>query len=141
MQLPESALVVKKSTIPNAGKGLFTKVDVVRGTRIVEYVGKITTWADADYKNGSNPYIFYVNKNHVIDGSTDKKSLGRYANDARGLTLIEGLRNNCKFEKDGLRVYIVAMKKIAAGDELLVGYGRDYWNVIRENMGKEKKKK
>lgn len=137
MQLSPENLIVKKSKIPNAGKGLFTKVDIERGTKIVEYLGRISTWADADYQGGRNPYLFYVNKNHVIDGATDKKSLGRFVNDSKGLTDVPGLRNNCKFEKDGLRVFIIAMKKIAAGSELLVGYGKEYWDIIKQNMASE----
>ncbi len=154
MLLDENQLEVKTSTIPNSGKGLFTKTDIPKDTRIVEYTGRISSWKDADHQDGNNPYIFYINKNHVIDGSSDPDSLGRYANDARGLTKIKGITNNAIFEKDKLRVYIKAAKKIKAGSEIFVGYGKDYWDTVRKNMaidaaatkktktaGKKKKKK
>jgi len=37
MALLEKQLVVKRSAIPNSGKGLFTKKFIPKGTRIVEY--------------------------------------------------------------------------------------------------------
>jgi hypothetical protein len=46
MALLEKNLFVKKSTLPNAGKGLFTKVAIPKGTLIVEYKGKISAWKD-----------------------------------------------------------------------------------------------
>ena len=73
MALLEKYLVIKKSTLPGAGKGLFTKKLIPKGTRIVEYKGKITTWKEVDHLDGLNAYIFYINRNHVIDGSKHKK--------------------------------------------------------------------
>lgn len=67
MALLEKYLYVKKSTLPNAGKGLFTKVFIPKGTRIVEYKGKITTWKEVEDEDGKNAYIFYVKRYHVID--------------------------------------------------------------------------
>ena len=60
MALLEKQLEVKESTIPGAGKGLFTKIFIPKGTRIVEYKGKLTTWKEVenDYKNG---YIYSIN--------------------------------------------------------------------------------
>lgn len=133
MALLEKQLVVKKSTIPGAGKGLFTKKPIPKGTRIVEYKGKITSWKDADHRDGANGYIYYVKRYHVIDALPRKTALARYANDARGMTRIKGINNNSAYVEDGLRVYIEAKKDIPANGEILVGYGKEYWDVIREN--------
>ena len=46
MAFLEKQLYVKKSTLPNAGKGLFTKKLIPKGTRIVEYKGKTRTWKE-----------------------------------------------------------------------------------------------
>ena len=132
MALYEKHMVVKKSTIPGAGKGLFTKVMIPKGTRIMEYKGKITSWNNADHDDGNNLYLFYVNKNHVIDGRPYKKSISRYTNDANGFTKIKGIKNNCYYEIDGVKVFIVASKDIPAGSEILVDYGRDYWRRLKE---------
>ncbi len=134
MALLEKQLYVKKSTIPGAGKGLFTKKTIAKGTRIVEYKGKKSAWKDVKDEDGKNAYIFYINRNNVINGLPNKKALARYANDARGLVRIKGLLNNSEYVVDGLKAYIESKKEIPAGGEILVDYGTDYWKVIRENM-------
>jgi uncharacterized protein len=134
MALLEKQLFVRKSTIPNSGKGLFTRKSIPKGTRIVEYKGKISTWKDVKDEDGRNGYIFYITRNHVINALPVKTALARYANDARGLVKIKGLNNNCDYISDGLKAYIESKKDIAAGSEIFVDYGKDYWKVIRENM-------
>lgn len=134
MAFLEKQLVVKKSTLPNAGKGLFTKKFIPKGTRIVEYKGKITTWGEVDHNKGSNGYIYYIKRNHVIDAGNHKSALARYANDARGLERVKGLTNNAEYTEDGLHAFIEAKKDIPAGAEILVGYGKEYWDVIKHNL-------
>jgi SET domain-containing protein len=134
MALLEKQLFVKKSTIPNSGKGLFTKKFIPKGTRIVEYKGRISTWKDVKDEDGKNGYIFYVTRNHVIDGRPALKALARYANDARGLVKIKGITNNSDYVTDGLKAYIESKKDIPAGSEIFVDYGKDYWKVIRQNI-------
>ena len=134
MALLEKQLTVKKSTIPNSGKGLFTKQAIPKGTRIVEYKGKISSWKDVKDEDGKNGYIFYVTRNHVINALPVKTALARYANDARGLVRIKGLTNNCDYITEGKRAFIESKRDIPAGGEILVDYGGDYWKVIRENM-------
>lgn len=134
MALLEKQLFVKKSTIPNSGKGLFTKRFIPKGTRIVEYKGIISKWKDVKDEDGKNGYIFFVNRNHVINALPTKWALARYANDARGLSKIKGLTNNCDYVSEGTKAYIESKKDIPAGSEIFVDYGKDYWKVIRENM-------
>jgi uncharacterized protein len=134
MALLEKQLFVKKSTIPNSGKGLFTKKFIPKGSRIVEYKGRISAWKDVKDEDGKNGYIFYVTRNHVIDALPVKSALARYANDARGLVRIKGITNNCDYITYGKNAYIESKKDIPAGSEIFVDYGSDYWKVIRENM-------
>lgn len=133
MPLLENHLVVKRSTLPGAGKGLFTKAFIAKGTRIIEYKGIISSWKDADQQDGANCYIYYVNRNHVIDGYPFKKEKARYANDARGLTRVKGITNNCQYIQEKKRVFIEAIKNIPPGSEILVGYSKEYWDVIKLN--------
>ena len=140
MPLLEKQLLVKTSAIPNAGKGLFTKVFIPKGTRIVEYKGAITTWKDVKHNDGANGYIYFVKRSHVIDSNRTKAALARYANDARGLGRVKGLSNNAEYVEDGLRVFIQAKKDIPAGGEILVDYGKEYWDVIRHNIKVEKQR-
>jgi SET domain-containing protein len=131
----EKQLIVKRSTLKGAGKGLFTTKDIPKGKKIVEYKGRITKWKEVDSHDGMNGYIYYVNRNHVIDASDTKEALARYANDAKGMVRTHGLNNNCTYRIEGLRVYIYAMRNIPAGSELFVGYGKEYWDIIKENWG------
>lgn len=137
MALLEKQLVIKDSTLPNAGKGLFTTKMIPKGTRIVEYKGRKTTWKEAQ-KQVDNGYIFHITDKHVIDALPYKKALARYANDARGISRVKGITNNTEYINDNDRIYIEAKRDIPAGSELFVGYGKDYWDVIRENIKKEK---
>ena len=141
MALLEKQLVIKRSTLPAAGKGLFTKKPIAKGTRIVEYKGKITTWKEVDDDNGKNGYIYYINRNHVIDAKPFSKTFGRYANDANGLKKLRLVKNNARYVMDNLRVYIEAVKDIPAGGEILVRYGKEYWDIIRHNIKLDKTKK
>jgi SET domain-containing protein len=133
MALLEKQLAIKRSCIPGAGKGLFTRKPIPKGTRIVEYKGKITSWKDADHRDGGNGYIYYVKRYHVIDALPRPGALARYANDARGISRIKGITNNSEYVEHGLKVYIESRKDIPANSEILVGYGKEYWDVIREN--------
>jgi len=140
MALLEKHLEVKRSTLPHAGMGLFTKKFIPRGTRIVEYKGRIGTWKDVSSNGHDSRYIFYVKRDHVIDAEPYKKAIARFANDAGGVVRIKGVYNNSYYEQDGLRVFITAKKDIEAGSEILVGYGKGYWDAVRYNKrieGKE----
>lgn len=135
MPLLENQLYVRRSQLKGAGMGLFTKKPIPKGAKIVEYKGKITTWKNVNDRNGLNGYIYYVNRNHVIDAWGHKKALARYANDARGPIRTPGIHNNSKYDTEGLKVYIYAVRNIPAGSEILVGYGKEYWDILMENMG------
>ena len=141
MALLEKQLFIKRSLIPDAGKGLFTKKPIAKGTRIVEYKGIVTTWKDVDDDSGKNGYIYYINRNHVINARPLTKTFGRYANDAEGLKKIKETKNNARYVIDDLRVYIEATKDIEAGGEILVRYGKEYWDIIRYNQKLAKRKK
>lgn len=134
MALLEKQLLVKTSSLPDSGKGLFTKKPIAKGSRIIEYKGKITSWKDVEHDKGSNGYIYFVKRNHVIDARKNKSALAKYANDARGLTRIPGIKNNAEYIEEGMNVYIRAITDIPAGGEILVAYGKEYWDVIRYNL-------
>jgi SET domain-containing protein len=133
MALLEKELEIKTSNIPGAGKGLFTKVFIAKGTRIVEYKGTVTTW-DVVKDDPTNAYIYFVKPNHVIDARDHPKMMARYVNDAKGLIRTKARTNNAQFKNEGLRVYIIATKDIQPGEEIFVEYGRKYWDTVRRNM-------
>lgn len=132
MAFLEKNLIVKKSKLPKAGKGLFTKVDIPKGTRLVEYKGRIQPWREVKDEDGINGYLMYINRNVVINGLAAMKSLARYANDAGGLVRLEGVRNNSEFISEGKRCYMDATRNIKAGEEIFASYGREYWTLIKK---------
>lgn len=132
MALLEKNLIVKKSQLPHCGKGLFTKIDIVKGTRIVEYKGRIEAWEEVKDEDGYNGYLLRINWQTTINALPYKKALGRYANDARGLARVKGLRNNAEYVTEGRRCYIEAIRAIRKDEEILVGYGNEYWKLIRK---------
>lgn len=135
----EKYLTIKKSTLPGAGKGLFTKVDIPKGTRIVEYKGRLQPWKDLKKEDGHNAYIFRINNRIAINALPYKKALGRFANDAQGLSRIPGVRNNSEYNTEGTKCFIDASRKINKGEEIFVGYGKEFWDLIRK-IQKEKPK-
>ena len=141
MALLEKDVIVKKSTLPGAGKGLFAKKFIPKGTKIVEYKGRIRTWKEVDPNKHDNGYIYYVKRYHVIDAAGHKSALARYANDARGIARVKGITNNSEYTEEGLKVYITSVKDIPAGAEILVAYGKEYWDAIRHNIKSEARKR
>ncbi len=130
------ALHVKKSSLPNAGKGLFTDKAIKKGTKIIEYKGEIIDWKEyekrvAEDKDG---YLFYINKTRCIDAFATPQHKARYANDAEGLSRVKGLKNNSSYEIFGDQCYIVAERNIEAGEEVFVDYSKEYWDCIRYNI-------
>jgi hypothetical protein len=141
MALLEKQLYIKRSLLPGAGKGLFTKKLIPRGTRIVEYKGQIMTWKEVqklpDERNG---YVFYFTLQYVID-AWKHKGFAHYANDAKGIVRKEGVKNNAEYVTEGRRCYIEATRDIHPWEEILVGYGGEYWQAIRYNIRFEQRKK
>ncbi|MEI2757421.1 MAG: SET domain-containing protein-lysine N-methyltransferase [Chitinophagaceae bacterium] len=140
MALLEKDVIVKKSKLPGAGKGLFAKKFIPKGTRIVEYKGRIKTWKEVNPDKHENGYIYYVKRYHVIDAAKTFSALARYANDARGIARVKGITNNSEYIEEGLKVYIKSVKDIFPGEEILVAYGKEYWDAIRHNIRSEEKK-
>jgi SET domain-containing protein len=127
-------LYIRRSSIPSGGRGLFTSKMIRKGSRIIEYKGKVTTWKEVNHREGTNGYIYFISRKHVLDAYTYRKALARYANDARGMERKKGLKNNAAYETIGLKVYIDAVEDIPAGSEIFVGYGKEYWDALRHNQ-------
>jgi uncharacterized protein len=131
-------LTLKKSLIPGAGKGLFVKSKFTRGDIVCEYAGEIVTWAECERRadQGHEGYVFFITKNHCIDAYFTPEAIGRYANDAKGIGRVEGLKNNAQYEikvRSGKKKgFIVATRTINPGDEVLVDYGKDYWKNLQK---------
>ena len=138
MALLEKHLYVRKSLLSGAGRGLFTKVLIPKGTRIVEYKGEIRTWKEVEkMPDERNGYVFYFNLRYVIDAWRTKKSVAHFANDAQGLTRVKGINNNADYATHGKRCFIESVRDIPAKSEIFVDYGREYWQAVRYNIREE----
>jgi SET domain-containing protein len=135
MALLEDHLVVKKSTLPGVGMGLFTRTEIPKGTRICEYKGRVMTWKEVEAEVDDHiGYVFWFSNNRVIDAWKTKKGVAHFANDAKGIVRKQGVTNNSEYVIENGRCYIAATKKIEAGAEIFVGYGAEYWRAIRYNL-------
>lgn len=130
------ALIVKKSQLPGAGKGLFTTKPIKKGTKIIEYRGEIIEWKEyrKRVKEEKDGYLFFIRRNKCIDAYNTPQYKARYANDANGIVRVKGLKNNAQYEIHNDRCYIVATRDIKAGEEIFVDYSKEYWDAIRYNI-------
>ncbi|MFN6040030.1 MAG: SET domain-containing protein [Bacteroidota bacterium] len=137
------ALIVKKSKIPGAGKGLFTTRPIEKGSRVIEYRGEIIAWKEYSQrvKENKDGYLFFVSRKVCIDAFSTPQYKARYANDALGYVRVKGIKNNSHYETEGEKCFIVATKNINAGEEIYVDYTRDYWKVMKHNLVWEKEQR
>ena len=107
---------IKKSKIDK--NGLYANQDIKKGTKIIEYKGKIITARqselDPKYDNDKAIYLFNINKKYDLDGD--------FAfNTARLIN--HSCDPNCEVFGKGLRLWVYAMKDIKKGEELSYDYG------------------
>jgi len=108
---------------PIQGLGGFAAQRIRKGTRIIEYIGERITSEEGDRRysdEDEHPHVllFVVDKHTVIDAAVG-------GNDARFIN--HSCEPNCKTVVEKKRVYIQALKTIAAGEELTYDY-----NLTRE---------
>lgn len=136
------ALIIKKSQIPGAGKGLFTTKPIAKDNKIIEYRGEII--GNREYRRRAakqlDHYLFYVSKRRCIDAMHTPQYKARYANDAAGLVRVKGLRNNSDYIIFGIRCFIVASRDIEEGEEIFVNYTKPYWDCMKRRSRAAKKK-
>jgi len=125
-------LSVHKSSIPKAGKGLFAERDFKKGEQICKYGGEILTVDQYDkrYKDDSmGAYGIQLDEKRVIDAAKTTAGVARYACDYHG----SGKKPNAEYISDDDEVWIVATKKIKAGDEIFTDYGDDMHRALGLN--------
>jgi SET domain-containing protein len=131
MNISSKNLFIRKSQLPGAGKGLFTRVVIHKGDRIVEYKGRRQPWDDVKAQDGYNGYLLRLSRSTAINAFPSTHTPGRYANDAAGNSRVPGLRNNSEFLIYAKRCFIVATRTIQPKEEILVAYGREFWALQR----------
>ena len=109
---------VRKSGVH--GKGVFALQDIAAGETILEYVGEVISWAEAQARHPHDPqdpnhtFFFHVDAEHVID-ALHGGNASRWIN--------HSCDGNCEADEVGQRVFIRALRNIRAGEELNYDYG------------------
>ena len=110
---------IKKSRIDN--KGLYANRNIKKGTRIIEYKGKVITVKETEknskFDNEKAIYLFNLNKKYDLDGDF-KFNKARLIN--------HSCEPNCEVSGSGLRVWVYAIKDIKVNEELSYDYGFSY---------------
>ncbi|XP_065904469.1 PR domain zinc finger protein 14-like isoform X2 [Dysidea avara] len=122
-------VTVKKSSILNAGKGVFAKEFIPRRTRIGPYKGEVVQKEDVTGKTDTS-YFWEVKKNgsvlYYIDAKNEEHANWlRFINCARN----EKEQNLLSFQYQG-NIYCYTTKDILPGTELLVWYGEQYVKLL-----------
>tara|TARA_B100001750_G_C15124470_1_gene406683 strand:+ start:136 stop:594 length:459 start_codon:yes stop_codon:yes gene_type:complete len=107
---------IKKSNIDN--KGLIAAKDIKKGTKIIEYKGKLISKKESEenpkFDNEKRIYLFEINKRYDLDGDF------RF-NTARLIN--HSCNPNCEVAGKGLKLWIESTKDIKKGEELSYDYG------------------
>ena len=107
---------IKKSKIDK--NGLYANCDIQKGTKIIEYKGKIISVKksaqDPKFDNGKAIYLFNINRRFDLDGDF-KFNTARLIN--------HSCSPNCEVLGEGLKIWVYAIKNIKKGDELSYDYG------------------
>jgi hypothetical protein len=104
---------------PIHGRGVFAKVDIPKGERVIEYKARKITWAQADRwyaddeSKPSHTFLFTLDDKYVLDGNKD-------ANSARWIN--HSCSPNCESDIVDGRIWIESIRNIKAGDELFYDY-------------------
>ena len=102
------------------GKGVFALRNLAEGEVIIEYVGAIISWKEAQRRHPHDPsdpnhtFYFHIDEKHVIDALYGGNS-SRWIN--------HSCDPNCEADEEGGRVFIKALRNIKAGEELNYDYG------------------
>ena len=127
-----------KITVRNSrihGRGVYAARRLLKGERIAEYKGELISWDEADRRPPSDPddphhtfFFSLANGEQVLDGNVGGNQ-SRYIN--------HSCDPNCETEEtDDGRIYIVALRDIKRGEEVVY----DYCLIIDERITPKLKK-
>ena len=102
------------------GRGVFAAKKIRKGARLVEYKGQRITWEEAERRYPKDPIPYHTFLFETGDGSNcldaaRKRTIAKWVN--------HSCKPNCEAEEDeDERVFIVARRDIAEGEELTYDY-------------------
>ena len=123
--MPARPVRVGRSAI---GLGLFATKAIARRAPIVSYRGRRIPTAEAHERERrfGAKYMFELNRTWTIDGSP-RWNLGRYVN--------HSCRPNAEPVVKKGQVRLVALRTIAAGEEITFDYGDEYFALFFKKSG------
>lgn len=101
------------------GRGVYARVPIPEGRRIVEYRGQVITNAEAEARYPEDPtvvyhtFLFALDDDHMVDA-------GRGGNIARWIN--HSCDPNCEVVLEDRRLFIEAIRDIPVGAELAYDY-------------------
>lgn len=114
---------IRSSTIPEAGRGLFSLVQISIEDTIGYYTGKILN--NKTFNNPRRPpsdYILYLCNDYIIIGEGPLANYTRYINHSskrpNAFLIVSTRWKTARFE---------AIEEINPGDEIFFNYGENYW--------------
>ena len=122
--MPKSNFRVGRS---KTGLGLFALKKFRKGDYLVTYQGrKLTNPQAEELEARGNKSLFEINSRWTRDGSP-RSNLARYVNHSCAPNVETMIR--------GHKITYEACKGIYPGDELLVDYGKNYWDIFIKKHG------
>ena len=126
-------MYIQDSQITNAGKGLFSAIDIYKDEIISFFKGEILTEIEAEKRAqlGNDKYFMNMLDGSILD-AMHSECFAKYANDAEAFSKLE-FKNNYKITLDDEdNVCLIATKKIKSGGEIFCSYGAQYWkNMVK----------
>lgn len=129
----EDYLYTATSGLPEAGQGLFTAIPIYKDEVIAIYRGERLSAKEAKERaeHGLDRYFMELPDGTTLD-AMGVEGFAKFANDTKG-SADSTLRNNAVITlDDNGRVCLRATRRIRAGEEVLCGYGKRYWERHRE---------
>lgn len=106
------------------GLGLFAVQTIAAKQRLIEFTGRLITTEERYRKGGK--YLFEVDEDWAIDGRS-RSNLARYIN--------HSCRPNAIAYLTGRRIWIWSRRKIQAGEEITLNYGKQYFDQFIKPIG------
>lgn len=117
-------LEIRESTIPKAGKGLFTKTPFKKGTILGHYTGDKLNRKQF-FKLKDTSYVWEIHRDLFIDAKNRPEVLLRFVNGA--CTPEQKKMINCEAEIYNNKMWYIVNRDIPEKTELIVDYGNIYF--------------
>lgn len=130
---PSKHLEYKLSTVAqNAGFGVFAHTEFSPGDYITEYAGTFMTMEQmADLTLADKLYTVQIEGHVKVGINTPKfgEGMGSFINAGIGK---QPVNSKFVYNRNSNKIYTVALTYIGCGSELLVRYGKSFWNTYKQ---------